>query len=363
LKARATDVPRYHPEEVMPARVFALNVHAGWKCRHSGACCRAGWTIPVEPHARPITGSAWLEPDASGACPQFDATTSLCRIHRDHGEPMLPQSCHHFPRRALIDERGTFIVLSHFCPTAASLIVDGDRLAVVEAPPAFPPDRIYEGLDARGEWPPLLRPTALLDAESFSAWERYLVETLGASRDDVETTLSAIAGTAEQLRRWTAHQGDLAAWTARVLANRAEVEGDAVVQPYSCYRGAGVFGRICDMVPDGLTRPPVPEPLTDAALAEFESEWRRSSPAALRYLGARAFASWTAYQSSGIRTQVAELFATAAVLRAECQRQWQDTGRPLTRATLIEAVRAADWLLVHLVDRARLAAWLGAVER
>jgi hypothetical protein len=347
----------------MSGRVFSLNVHAEWKCRHSGACCRAGWTIPVEPHARVLTGTAWLEPDASGACPQFDGSSSLCRIHRDHGEAMLPRSCHHFPRRALIDQRGTFITLSHFCPTAATLLVDGPPLAVVEGPPAFPADHSHEGLDARGEWPPLLRPNALFDDESFSAWERYVVETLGSSPDDVETTLSTVARAAEGVRRWSFENGDLAAWTARVLAGRVDANEVDEAQRYSRFCGAAAFRQICDMVPDGLTRPMDCEPLPDSALALFEREWRRHRSAAQRYLGARAFASWTAYQSTGIRTQVAELFATATVLRTECQRRWESSGGPLTRAALIEAVRAADWLLVHLVDRPRLSAWLGQVER
>ena len=33
-------------------------------------------------------------------------TVRLCRVHRDHGEAMLPESCYHFPRRALMDARG-----------------------------------------------------------------------------------------------------------------------------------------------------------------------------------------------------------------------------------------------------------------
>ena len=29
---------------------------------------------------------------------------------------------------------------------------------------------------------------------------------------------------------------------------------------------------------------------------------------------------------------------------------------------MIESIRSADWLLVHLVDRTKLMAWLGDVE-
>jgi len=28
--------------------VFALSIHADYRCRHSGACCSADWDVPVE---------------------------------------------------------------------------------------------------------------------------------------------------------------------------------------------------------------------------------------------------------------------------------------------------------------------------
>src|SRR6266576_7218789 len=28
--------------------VYALSIHADYKCRHSGACCTADWDVPVE---------------------------------------------------------------------------------------------------------------------------------------------------------------------------------------------------------------------------------------------------------------------------------------------------------------------------
>lgn len=260
----------------------------------------------------------------------------------------------------MIDDRGTFVSLSHFCPTAAAMLVDADRLDIVEAPPAFPEARHYEGLDARGEWPPLLRPTVLLDEASFSAWERFLVHALGSSRDDVETTLGSVAAAAERLRRWSADRGELATWTARTLLEQA---GSEDTQRYEQFSGDELFARLCGSIPHGLNRPAPPVPLSEVERGRFEDEWRRHAPTVLRYLGTRAFASWTAYQSSGIRTQVAEVYVTASVLRAECLRQWRGNGQALPRAALIEAVRAADWLLVHLIDRSLFMAWLGQVER
>ena len=55
------------------------------------------------------------------------------------GEPMLPATCGHFPRLAVRDARGTFVSLSHFCPTAAATLFREDvLLEIVEHPQAFP---------------------------------------------------------------------------------------------------------------------------------------------------------------------------------------------------------------------------------
>jgi len=132
------------------ARVFALSPHAGYACRHSGACCTAGWPIPVEPSRRSRLGTDLLLPDSDGACRFYDRRLRCCDVHRQHGETALPSSCFHFPRRALIDDRGVIVSLSHFCPTAAELLITTPGpLEIVADPPAFPTTRDYEGLDGR----------------------------------------------------------------------------------------------------------------------------------------------------------------------------------------------------------------------
>jgi hypothetical protein len=342
--------------------VVALDAHASYACRHSGACCTAGWSIPVEPPIRHLVGARWLLPGPGGKCPQFDASSRLCRLHRDYGESMLPGSCHHFPRRALIDQRGTFVNLSHFCPTAAALVVDArSPLRIVHDPPAFPAERGYEGLDARDEWPPLLRPDVLFDFDSFSRWEQFLVEDISGSADPVDTTLARVAATAEELRAWSVERGALLDWTTGVLKRQGCAPGSAA-RMYEQFLTPAAFLQVAATVPGGLDSPGLPADLAAADAALVEPVWATWTPAVLRYLGARAFASWTAYQSRGVRTQVAELFVAAGVLRTECVRACHRRGSMLDRSTLLEAVRAADLLLVHLVDREALMRWLGKVE-
>jgi Fe-S-cluster containining protein len=182
--------------------VFALSIHADYRCRHSGACCTADWDVPVElplyrsldealtsgrvvpaaqadPPSSPLIVDKDLPKDAAamvartpaGDCVFYHRHSGLCVIHRDLGEPMLPATCRHFPRLAVRDARGTFISLTHFCPTAAaSLFRDDVAIEIVRDPAAFP-EAPYEGLViTEDDWPPLLRPDVLADAESYTAW-------------------------------------------------------------------------------------------------------------------------------------------------------------------------------------------------
>ena len=341
--------------------VFSLNVHAGYACRHSGACCTAGCSIPVEPRIRPLIGSEWLVADATDGCPQYDRSSQRCRIHAQHGESMLPDSCFQFPRRALVDDRGTFIALSHFCPTAAGLLVDAtEPLEIVCDPPAFPAVRHYDGLDARGEWPPLLRPNVLFDAHSYARWEEHIVRVLGSSGGvDVDEALNRLARTAERLRRWTSADGPLTDWTERVLNDEAGGPVPAFYAPYQSQRAYQLATRA---VPDGLEPPGWPAEAIERDVVFVAPHWRRVAPIVLRYVATKAFASWTAYQGRGVRTHVAELFLSAGVLRVECSRACAATGAPLDRVRLLEAVRASDRLLMHLVDRASLLTALAVVE-
>jgi len=353
--------PVYDPA-MNSAPVFCLNVHASYACRRSGACCTAGWNIPVEPQLRCLLKTEWLNPGPDGACPEYDRQSGLCRIHRDHGESTLPASCYQFPRRALLDDRGTFVTLSHFCPTAAALLVDfSEPLAICADPPAFPAERVYEGLDARGEWPPLVRPDVLFDPESFALWERYLVETISGSGDEVDETLARVAVMGERLRQWSSDRGPLAAWTADVLATPPAATSRSAAR-YAPFSGADAFREVVSTIPPGLDGPSLPRDLETNDARFVAENWNTFAPVVLRYVASHAFASWTAYQSRGVRTQIAELVMTAAILRVECARACQARQSALDRRTLLDAVRASDLLLVHLADRGALMDWLGKVE-
>ena len=52
------------------ADVFALSIHADYRCRHSGACCSADWDVPIElPVYRTLKQAVAVWPSAAaGVC-------------------------------------------------------------------------------------------------------------------------------------------------------------------------------------------------------------------------------------------------------------------------------------------------------
>jgi hypothetical protein len=336
--------------------VYALSFHANYRCRHSGACCTAGWPIPVEARLLPLLGADVLMPDAAGACVHFDRSSHLCRVQRVYGEAMLPGSCYQFPRRAVIDERGTFVVLSNFCPTAAALLYDSpDPLTIVPQPSAFPEGRTYEGLDARQAWAPLVRPGVMFDFTSYARWEQFLVATF-ANEASVDDALASIAAAAETLRQWTPATGMFAEWTNAVL-ERSPAKSDGTLDFYSQFRTRDAFELLRGFVPEPL-EPPPPAPISMSSVDGYEGH----ASAARRYLAAKAFASWAAYEGQGVRTLVAELMISELVLRVECERTPLARGRVLDRALMIDAIRRSDLFLIHLIDRPKMMKWLGRCE-
>ena len=305
-----------------------LNFHVPYACRDSGMCCTAGWPIPVE-SARvpaidvaivqkviPLRVGPWLSAAAdapddiggvlalrdNGHCVFFEAGRSGCAIHE-----VKPAACVHFPYVCLIDPRGVRVTLSHYCPTAASLLFehDGD-IAIVEGPSPVPEGHVLEGLDARDALPPTAtdRPR-LMSWEEFTAWEGVHVA-------------QAMVGPMEP--------GDL------TLFDQARA---AVPQPWDW----------------PAARPDVEE----AWSALVEPMWSRYEGALRRYAAAKIFGSWAAYQGDGLAAVTRVAAIAAAVVRVETARRCAENGQPLDRYTLERAIGQADLLLVHYADPERLA--------
>jgi Fe-S-cluster containining protein len=378
------------------APVFALSIHADYRCRHSGACCTADWDVPVElpvyrsleqavasgrlrvaPAADalppfivepdlPDDAAAMLERTDAGHCVFFDSSSRLCIVHRDLGEPALPLTCRHFPRVSVQDARGTFVSLSHFCPTAASMLFRDDvPVEIVESPAAFPLDD-YDGLIVTSEdLPPLLHPRMLMDLEGYAAWEVHMVRRCAEVERRPESVLATLMRDAQLLAEWTpggpegpplrrsescADLPSLADAVAALPREYVDADAEATLAA-SVARHADVMGA----VPDDLRPPADDEGLEDAFAAHVRPAWDRFRAPLNRYLAAKAFASWTAYQGRGVVSIVHGLEAALALVRVEASRRCRDTGSDLSRDVMMDAIRAADFALNHLATGEDLA--------
>jgi hypothetical protein len=307
----------------------------------------------VEPDL-PEDTAAMFERTDEGECVYLERGTKLCIVHRDLGKSALPATCRHFPRLAVRDSRGTFLTLSHFCPTAASMLFRDDcPLTIVARPAAFPPAD-YEGLVVTdGDLPPLLSPTMLMDGPGYSAWERHMVERCGMAGIGPESVLATLQRDARLLRQWKPG-GTTLVEAIRALPDEPEHETASA----QLTAEMALYLQVMRAVPDDL-RPLPDEDGLDTALTRYVSPMWASFTAPLKhYLAAKAFASWTAYQGRGVMTIVRGLEAALAVVRIESARQCRNDDRMLDADLLREAFRGADFILNHLAVGEDLAlAW------
>lgn len=248
-----------------------LSFQAAYACRHSGACCSAGW----------------IEPRDDGRCRHFDGDArGGCTIHRTHGHASLPHACQQFPRVATLSPLGVSVTLSAYCPTAASLLFEDGPFTIVEHEDA----RTYEGMDAREVMPPLLRPGMLMDWDAVARWEDVAIATLSDHRHDVARALAIVERASRQVcERWTPADGGL---------------GDALT---NALREAS-----------GTADAPA-ETSDSAALA--------------RYLASHAFACWPMYDGRGIQGALDWLVKARTALDQE-RRSCGDLKEAFRRADL-----------------------------
>lgn len=317
-------------------KFFWLNFHAGYACRDSGMCCSSGWPIPVE-RARveaidaaivrdsiPLRVIPWLAPEEhapddvagtlglrpNGHCVFFEAGRPGCAIH-----DIKPAGCVHFPYVCLIDQRGVHVTLSHFCPTAASMLFEhDDPIAIIEGPSPVPGD--LEGLDARESLPP-----------AFA--------TATAGKPDDRPRLMSW----EEVDQW---QRD-AVTNARMI----ELVGDDLA----------LFNQARSAVPPPWSWPEAPDHLEDSWYSLVAPGWFKFEGALTRYAAAKAYASWSLYLGNGLEAAQHTARMAAAVVRIEAARQCRMYGRPLDRELITEAIRQSDLLLVHYADQSLLASF------
>jgi hypothetical protein len=238
-----------------------------------------------------------LATTTSGACVFYDTDHDrLCRIQRNAGIELMPIACRNFPRVTLRDRRGVFVTLSHYCPTAARLLLKADDIRAIPAPSSISLDGAVEGLDATDVMPPLLRPGMLADLDGYSAWEREGLAVLNDREYSAPVAVQIIGAATADACNWS--PGD------EPLATRVTTAFERARQ---------------------ARRPDPHNPL---------SAFDRPIKA---FLAAHLFASWAAYQCGGLTAVVQSLEAAFALVGS----------RSADEEAFIAAVRAADLQLRH----------------
>ena len=292
---------------------------------------------PLPEGAAAILGSG---PD--GACRFHDG--QRCAIHRDLGEEALPSACQQFPRIALADERGTFVRLSHFCPTAASLLMQTETFSIEPAPDTIALQGRVEGLDARGVLPPLLRAGLLTDLAGYGAWERLGVETLASGIWTADEAVSAIGAATRAVVGWVPGDESLESAVQRAFTSAQPLptlaDPDLYLQRFAC---------AVTSIPTGLHAPTVPRGI-DAVWTRTAAELQARDTAVRAWLASHLFGNWIAYSANGLSTVVEYLHVCLAVLHVELARECLRETQASAEQRMLEAIRQSDHILHHLAD-------------
>lgn len=343
-------------EAVVRGRVWTVDGRANWLDDTAGSASGIAGTF------RQVDGGCVFHASPPMTVPAT-ARERYCGVHAALGHSALPSSCQHFPRVCLIDDRGVRVSLSHYCPTAASLVVDHDGpVTIVAGPPAVPSRPVPEGLDVRDGLPPRLTDDVLTDHDGATAWERHVVATLaGEAREpSVERALVRIATDARRLAAWRPAGGTTLANAVGRLATEPSADLDGIAnrlgEPSTW---PAWFATAADACQGAWLADAPPSNLADLDARYVTPRWPAHAGAAGRYLAAKAFGSWIAYQADAAVTLSRWLTLCHAVLRVECARACGEAARPLDRDRLVRAIRQADLLLVHYADSLAIAAALG----
>ena len=172
-----------------------------------------------------------------------------------------------------------------------------------------------------------------------------------------ESILATLMRDADLLRRWRPGQRTLSEAVWELPHEVVEATGDELLAPSLHLRD-----EVIDAVPDDLKPASDEEGLTDAWTTNVRAALDEHRAPINRFLAAKAFASWTAYQGRGVKTIVRGLEAALALVRVEAARQCRDAARPLDSELLLQAFRQADFALNHLAVGEDLAKAWSVVE-
>jgi hypothetical protein len=250
------------------------------------------------------------------------------------------------------------VSLSHYCPSAVELLFGDTPALEIVARPDDESSDATEGLDARFALPPALREDALVDWDSLSVWERFVVATF-EREPSPEAALDRLWAGYLALQDWRPGATPLRRLVDRVSRAGGHASLGAPRRAWRSAIRADLRRAVESAIPMELRPPPSIEvPPQDPVLSAIAGDGARPL---CRYLAARAYACWPLYQGRGLLTQLLFLEAALAVVYAEAGRLAAGAGTGNRDLALREAVRRSDLLLVHLAEPEALAQALDAI--
>jgi hypothetical protein len=237
------------------------------------------------------------------------------------------------------------------------MLFNDGPVEIVAEPPAFP-GADYDGLIVTpDDLPPLLHPRVLMDLDGYTAWERHMVGRCADVHERPESVLATLMRDADLLRRWRPGTLTLSEAVWELPHDVIDATREESLAPSLHLRD-----EVIAAVPDDLKPANDEEGLDEAWSSHVGVAWDEYRAPLNRFLAAKAFASWTAYQGRGVKTIVRGLEAALALVRVEAARQCRNAARLLDRELLLEAFRQADFALNHLAVGEDLAKAWSAVE-
>jgi hypothetical protein len=139
---------------------------------------------------------------------------------------------------------------------------------------------------------------------------------------------------------------------------------DAVCAPESAGLDASLalHSEVMSAVPGDIRPESDDAGLREAFLRAVTPRWAEYHGPLRKYLAAKAFANWNAYQGRGVLTIVRGLEAALAFVHVEAARECRNADRALDADLLKQAFRAADFVLNHLAAGEELAERWSRVE-
>lgn len=320
----------------------------------SGLASKSGVTLFIpQPSRAGAQAAVSVAKGPDGSC--VFRQNRRCSLHARGGESALPVGCRQYPRVVRIDPAGISLSLSHYCPTAASLLADLGELRIVRAAAPLALDEPVDGLDARDALPPLLRPHLLMDVHGYTAWERAAVDAFaGVRRPD--RAFAVLHAATEYLREWRPGITPLTEAVADGFAQAA-----ASAPPMPLWRLEAL--PIARALNRGLVPLGDDEHLEDRWAAATGPSHENVCGIISNYLAARTFGNWIAYQGRGLRTIVLWLHACHDIVRLLACRAAELRGGPVSVRDAIEAIRHADYVMLHTIDTQEFANAAQAIER